>query len=244
MFLYIITNTVNGKKYVGQTRASLHKRFINHCARKDERSQSYISNAIQKYGKENFIIEPLLEIDSQDVLNELESEFIAQFCTLSPNGYNLTTGGESPKLHDDTKAKIRAARLGKPLSEEHKRKIGEALRNSPAVKAANVARRSFRHTPESRQKMSEFRKGKPCPWKAVKWTAEMKEKRGQKYAAAGNPNSSLTWEKVDRIREMYATGGYSQCTLASTFEIDQTQISRIVLNKQWVRPEGEQCQPR
>ena len=232
MFLYLITNTINGKRYIGQTRASLKKRWINHCSVKS--TKTCLANAIHKYGRENFTIEALLELDDPNLLNELEAEYIQRYCSLSPNGYNIKAGGKVSALHPDTKAKLRLARLGKPLSEDHKQKIGAGVRSSEAWKIGNAARNKV-HSPESRAKMSASHKGKPRPWKVMDWTSEQREERGQKYKADGNPNSLLTWDMVDEIRELYAGGNYSQTALAAKFNIGQAQVSRIVLNRQWVR---------
>lgn len=48
-----------------------------------------------------------------------------------------------------------------------------------------------------------------------------------------NGMARLTWNDVRTIRQRYADGGVSQSTLAVDFDIDQTSISRIILNKTW-----------
>jgi group I intron endonuclease len=58
--IYKITNTINKKIYIGQTIKSIIDRFKGHCL-KASISISAIFNAINKYGKENFLIE---QIDS------------------------------------------------------------------------------------------------------------------------------------------------------------------------------------
>ena len=47
MFVYLITNTINGKRYVGQTKRTLHERWWQHTHQKNCR---YLSAAINKYG--------------------------------------------------------------------------------------------------------------------------------------------------------------------------------------------------
>ena len=90
--IYKITNTVNNKSYIGQTRQSIQFRWNQHISKKDN---TYFHNAIQKYGKDNFIIETLEECDVE-VLNEREIYYIAKYDTFK-NGYNLTIGGDGNK---------------------------------------------------------------------------------------------------------------------------------------------------
>ena len=53
MIIYKITNSINGKIYIGQTRQALKERFRQHCKAKT----GAISFSIKKYGKENFCSE-------------------------------------------------------------------------------------------------------------------------------------------------------------------------------------------
>lgn len=50
-----------------------------------------------------------------------------------------------------------------------------------------------------------------------------------------NNFSKLTWLKIEKIRELYATGNYSQKQLGKMFETDKTNISLIVRNKAWIK---------
>ena len=52
--IYKITNRINGKVYIGQTRMSLNVRWWHHCNRKDCPA---LHHAIKKYGAENFTVE-------------------------------------------------------------------------------------------------------------------------------------------------------------------------------------------
>jgi group I intron endonuclease len=92
MFVYLITNTINGKRYVGQTRQTLAKRWIAHCSKNRCR---YLYNAIQKYGRQSFSIESIVEVPTLELANEFEIEYIERYKTQYPNGYNICSGGES-----------------------------------------------------------------------------------------------------------------------------------------------------
>lgn len=93
-FIYIITNTVNGKQYVGQTVQSINKRFDRHCQYygSEAENRMAIKLAIHKYGRKNFTIEVLEQCDVE-LLNEREIYYIEKFNTYN-NGYNSTRGGQ------------------------------------------------------------------------------------------------------------------------------------------------------
>lgn len=95
----------NGKKYIGQTWNEQKRRWDHRSvAGKD----SLFHRAIRKYGKDSFEYEILYSgIDTQEQLNKLESQSIAEFNTIAPHGYNLTTGGEGGKHHEQSKQKMR-----------------------------------------------------------------------------------------------------------------------------------------
>lgn len=90
--IYKITNKVNGKCYIGQTRYTLEFRWRQHIHKKDN---VYFHQAIHKYGVDNFDKEVLEECDIKD-LDSREIFYIAKFDTFK-NGYNLTVGGDGCK---------------------------------------------------------------------------------------------------------------------------------------------------
>lgn len=115
MYIYKITNLINGKCYVGQTTQPINIRFSQHCSDSKLRvkNKTYLHNAIKKYGRDNFKIEVLVECYSQKELNSKEIELIAQLKTLHPHGYNLRTGGkECGECSEETKKKISENRKG------------------------------------------------------------------------------------------------------------------------------------
>ncbi len=111
MVIYVITNKINGKQYVGQTIQSIADRWKFH---KSKRSGCLgIKSAFVKYGIENFIIETVFEVSSIDELNQKEIEFINKFNTLAPNGYNLKTGGNRPTFCEETRKKMSESSKGR-----------------------------------------------------------------------------------------------------------------------------------
>lgn len=97
--VYMHTNIINNKKYIGITKKSPKKRWG--CKGYGyKKSQPVFWNAIQKYGWDNFEHEILFNNLSQKEAQEKEIELIAKYKTNcrrydSPEyGYNMTDGGE------------------------------------------------------------------------------------------------------------------------------------------------------
>lgn len=90
--IYIVKNSVNNKCYIGQTKQPILLRWKDHTGVK--KTTGLLYKAIKKYGKQNFTIQCLVEnIKTQKELDFLEIDYIAKYNTISPNGYNLTSGG-------------------------------------------------------------------------------------------------------------------------------------------------------
>jgi group I intron endonuclease len=145
--IYLITNTTNGKLYVGQTIKKLERRWnLHRSTALRGRSSQALHRAIVKYGAENFIIEVLIEIP-EDQLDSHEIRLIEQYDSMNPlKGYNMTPGGggtgsgsdnhrfgktghwaDNP-YPDEARAKLRAAsiKVRGPHSEITKRRISNA----------------------------------------------------------------------------------------------------------------------
>lgn len=95
--IYVIKNRVNNMVYVGQAINSA-ERFIVHCKPSSaKQDKSIIDKAIQKYGANNFWFE-VIEHQIENY-NEREKYWIKKLDSLTPNGYNIQTGGENPPVH-------------------------------------------------------------------------------------------------------------------------------------------------
>ena len=95
--IYKITNKLNGKVYIGQTIKSLEERFQKHCWGTSENDRYHlnmaIKRAIKKYGKENFTINLIEEVET-DKLDEREVYWISFYDSYN-KGYNCTLGGQN-----------------------------------------------------------------------------------------------------------------------------------------------------
>lgn len=97
--IYKITNLVNGKIYIGQS-INIDKRIKEHFWKasneKDISYNSALHLAIRKYGKENFQWE-ILEECKVDNIDEREKFYIKEYNSLTPNGYNILSGGQAKR---------------------------------------------------------------------------------------------------------------------------------------------------
>ena len=104
--IYKITNKVNGKVYIGQTKTPLNQRMNKHYSRANcIEDITGIDAAIRKYGKENFDVE-IIDTCTEEQLDDLERFYIAKYDSYE-NGYNLTRGGQDgigSKLNIDVDA--------------------------------------------------------------------------------------------------------------------------------------------
>lgn len=101
-YIYKITNTINDKLYIGQTRVAINVRWSQHKYDINNGTHKPLYRAMKKYGVDKFQIIEVEKIVTADIkslvrkLNEREQYYIAKYNTFNPNGYNLTIGGDQP----------------------------------------------------------------------------------------------------------------------------------------------------
>lgn len=112
--IYTITNLVNGKVYVGQTRQGLLQRQREHICRFNLGERDHkLYRAMKKHGIENFKFEVLFHCFDAKYLDEMELLFVKQFNSFN-RGYNMTCGGDG--VSEETIAKLRAVNLGRKIT--------------------------------------------------------------------------------------------------------------------------------
>lgn len=147
--VYLITNLVNGKLYVGKTN-DVTRRWTQHLsAARETRPRMVVSRALQKYGHLNFTIETLESFETEDEALWWEGWYIEYLGSHRPYaGYNVDSGGVGGKsLSASTKQKLSVANRGRKRSAETLEKMSRANRGK-------------RLSPETRAKMSTARLGK------------------------------------------------------------------------------------
>lgn len=99
-YIYLITNLLNNKKYIGKTTQSIEKRWQEHIydSKRKKCEIRPLYRAIRKYGVENFSIKEIEKCDV-DILSEREQYWIQYYNTFE-EGYNATLGGDGSILLD------------------------------------------------------------------------------------------------------------------------------------------------
>jgi group I intron endonuclease len=125
--IYLITNAENGKQYVGQTTYPLKVRWQHHLRSAQSGLLCALHCAIRRYGAKTFKVEQIDVANSLEELNKKEVQYVASFHTLSPNGYNLTTGGERCEVSKETRKKQSDSQRRCMASREARQHISGAL---------------------------------------------------------------------------------------------------------------------
>ena len=100
--IYLITNPINGKVYVGKT--VHYKRRMKEHKNSGKNPKYCFPYAIRKYGWENFTKEILIDEVPEEDLNNLEINYIAFYDSCNrEKGYNRTKGGEGLSGYKYTK---------------------------------------------------------------------------------------------------------------------------------------------
>ena len=138
--LYRATNTINDKKYFGQTHLTLEERFKTHMWSVEYDSDLHFHRAIKKYGIEAFDIDEIVNTLTQHDIDALEIEFINKFKTYIPEfGYNMTMGGDGCKATWNTRALISAGKHDMTIDEiAHIHKIVITMYNAREVGYAEI----------------------------------------------------------------------------------------------------------
>jgi group I intron endonuclease len=208
--IYLVTNLINGKQYVGQTVKTLDGRWREHQNVAARGRGHLIAAAIRKYGAHNFRVTELTPAISISELNILETLYIAGLDTFSPRGYNLDSGGANPIKHPETRARISARAKGRPSWRKGKKHKPESiLKMSLAKKGCPPTRKGATHTPEAKAKLSAARKGKPGHPHTEEFKARLSERnKGNTYMLGRKQSPDHVRKRIEnsqRTRRLNAT---------------------------------------
>lgn len=225
--IYGIKNKVNNKIYVGKTMMNFGDRWDCHKSQLRGRyhDNPHLQNSWNKYGEDNFefiIIHNCKNNEDVDQVNLLEIEYIKHYRDLGLS-YNIHDGGDGGLL------------LGKHLSEETKRKIGEKNRiNMTGRKASEKTKQKMSEshrkfydawTDEDRQrwgkKMSEKNKG-------YKWNDQSREKMKDNKNGA-----KYTIEEVREIRRLYENENKTFLEISKITGIPKHTVYLIATYRRW-----------
>jgi group I intron endonuclease len=178
--LYQITNTVNGKSYIGITKLSILERWNCHLSN-SRRPRYPLYYAIAKYGAQSFTVTLLEENEDRKYISELEEPTIRRLNThITSHGYNVAKGGYGGDMGPESNAKrietiknwspervavnkerLRLRNLGKTKETDTGR-----MSQSEKIKG-NSFRKGIPHSPEDKDKISLGNKGKVRSQEAI-----------------------------------------------------------------------------
>ncbi len=87
--VYLITNQVNGKRYIGCTTQTISARWKGHY----NQGSLLLGQDIKEFGRNNFSVEIVFESLVEEAL-QIEKYLIQRYLTKAPNGYNIRSGGD------------------------------------------------------------------------------------------------------------------------------------------------------
>jgi len=196
--IYVARCKVNRKPYVGKTMYTMEGRRKEHERDASNGSILLFHRALRKYGFHNFEWKVLMGSDDLEDLRDSEIVMIKQLKSRSPNGYNMTDGGDG----GDTFS-------GKHHSPEARAKISESNKGRVA------SNRGIPHTEETKVKIREATKGRvawnkgipnlalkgktpPCSFRGRKHTKETKELLRENHL--GKKHTKETKAKISKSK--------------------------------------------
>lgn len=190
-YIYITTNLLNGKKYIGQHRATqFDDKYIG--------SGIYLTRAINKWGRNNFSCKVLEVCNTKSELDTREIYWINKFnAMVSENFYNISTGGTGGNLGYLANQKRSQTIMGHRVSEETKQKMsvsamGHIVSNETREKLrkANIGKKC---SEETKQKMRKSMRGKNVGNANGAKKPEVREKLKLLNSGENNPSFGKHW---------------------------------------------------
>jgi group I intron endonuclease len=120
--VYKITNTNNGKIYIGMSGKTAAQRFERHIVSSKVKRWSHLKlyRAILKYGVDSFEVETIYQSSSFENICTQEAKFIAEYNSMDDSiGYNMAPGGRG----GDIKSKEQKQKNAEISRELNKKKI-------------------------------------------------------------------------------------------------------------------------
>ena len=230
--IYLVMNRTNFKKYVGLTSRTVARRFYEHSINR----KSAIGLAIQKYGRDNFLVVVIETCETLEKANEREKYWIAFHDCIAPSGYNRTDGGECAIPSEETRERQSEAANKRFENPQEREKISETLtgrKDSEEVKARKRAaqKKRYAENPMESQKQSEgLKKRFSNPDEHKKHSEIMKKYKAEHPVTDETKRAiSVKKEKYKKKVRCIETGEIfeSISIAAKNFNTEPTQISRV-----------------
>jgi len=203
MIIYKSTNKITGKIYIGQTTKNLEQRIKGHIKESKIDSNRPFMLSINEYGEDNFTFETIDSANNLDELNDKEVYWINFYNSVSPNGYNVTGGGQGKKMK---------------TTKELSRIISEGLKNSE----------KWQETKNSEEYKIKMEKSFIGWFRGKKFTQEHKEKiwkKNKERILEFNKSTSKKWIVIDKNNNITRITGKEE--YFNNLGMDTGDISRM-----------------
>lgn len=256
--IYQIRNIQNDKIYVGSS-IDIEYRIETHIRelRKNHHNNTYLQNAWNKYGEENFVFEIVELVDDVAQLRDIENWYIKNWkCTTHKFGYNIlsdTNIGLGVKASKEVRKKISEAckgakngNYGRKHTKEEIQRIRDNRWGKDYVckpKKSSYIRKTPEELAESRRLFSEKCKGRKLSEETKqklsklatgrKASEELKRRFSEQRRGSKNSNSKLTRQQVLEIYEKMNSGiNYKE--VCKEYGVGQCWVYKIKRKEHWV----------
>lgn len=202
-YVYVIVNKINLKLYFGShswSGTDIDKNYYG--------SGKIIKQAIEKYGKDNFIVYPIQFYSNAEECRKAEEELLTRYdIANNPYCYNI----KNSAIGWDK---------GKPLSDEHRKKLSQALKGKTVSE-------------ETRRKLSQANKGKTLSDEHRKKLSE--SKKGEKHPLYGKHHTDKTRQKISQAKKGKTFSEEHRKKLSQAKNYKKTPIVAIQLSTGKIR---------
>jgi group I intron endonuclease len=232
MIIYKATNKINGKVYIGYTSKSLNERIKLHLKKAtNSKEKSYNQSfklAIRKYGISNFDWEILYECNTKEEAFEKEIECIRMYNSITPNGYNMTFGGEGGIPNDEVKSKISKS-LKEFFKENPRYNINKYLEKTTHEERSNKCKEIYR------KRLLEGKGFKTIKTRSI-------ESRKKQSETKARLNSQVWYNILTKEIVIASCLQMSKLTNISSSTFTHLKNKRQAINKQgWIHIGSEDC---
>lgn len=203
-FVYLTTNIINGKIYVGQHILSGNKKWNATYLG----SGTLMEKAIKKYGRENFKRKILKVCFNINQLNGYETYYTLKYNPkLDPKigynqiiGPNKVCGNKNPTNYPSIRKKMIEVNRKTTSDPEYRKRQSEIMKEYYKTHKPTFLGR--KHSEETKKKMSQKAMGRISPFKGKKMSEEQRKRQSEnmkgKYIGVLNPNYGNKWNEKQR----------------------------------------------
>jgi group I intron endonuclease len=219
-YIYLITNNINQHKYVGQT-TNLKKRWSEHS--RPSRNFTTIEKAFKKYGKENFSLDILEIVETNDKANEREIYWIDYYNTFhNPKNYNCHIGGNIQSGENNPMYGRKGENC--PLTKLNKN-IGIKIYNEYKQNSQNTLKTLSKKFNLSTTTIAEICSGEH--WTTQNMNNIIRKNDGENRSSSPDKNICID------IYNLYKRGKYNIIDLEKQYGLDYVTIRKICKGIHW-----------